>query len=717
MENILIPNNIIEFLDEGKSERILWISHDYLYCYTIDLYTDRFCINNRNMDYIIDSLKRKVAIKKEYSKYNLRTDKTISASDFEMQKIAKEKIDYIFERCNEPYIYEAKFRGEIINEVIRELGCSKTSIYKYLRKYLQGGKSINSLLPSYYSCGGRNKPKKLSNKKIGRPNLISKLEPDKNGINATENIKKIFIKVIDDYYLNERETPLSEVYKLMIQEHFSYDEVVGEELVKKPLTYNKIPNERQFRYWCDRLVEIEEIIRKRKGDKEYENNYKGLVSNSTLETFGPCFKAQVDAKICNVQILNRLRNRPIGKPVRYHVVDQFSSYIMGIYVGLDGPSWEGVSSALFNCIEDKVEFCSRYGVSIKEGEWINSTIPKVLLADRGSEFSGKLLNYATDNLDMIVQNTKAYTASNKGIVEQSFRTTEMKMTTFTPGAPKSKGQKRGDKDPRKEAVYTIEDITQTYINIVIHHNNKVIKNHPYANELIKENIVPTPLNIYKWGIKKFSGGLRAYDIDFVKLNLMRRGGATVTAKGIKFRDFYYDCEKAIIENWYTQARVKKSWRVDISFDTRNMNNIYIINEADNRFEICTLRSECSFYKDCTFEEIEDYLYNKNVSSESIYRDHGNQNDLTLNERLRNIKESALSKSSDIMKDTKQKKSGVSASRKEDNSIYRKTQALYIENKQSFSNMSHIEGGNNEEDSDNYMFNRLRRFRESKNENE
>ena len=59
------------------------------------------------------------------------------------------------------------------------------------------------------------------------------------------------------------------------------------------------------------------------------------------------------------------RNRIIGRPVIYAVMDVYSRIITGLYVGLEGPSWLGAMMALDNMVADKVEFCKQYNIDIK----------------------------------------------------------------------------------------------------------------------------------------------------------------------------------------------------------------------------------------------------------------------------------------------------------------------------------------------------------------
>ena len=53
----------------------------------------------------------------------------------------------------------------------------------------------------------------------------------------------------------------------------------------------------------------------------------------------------------------------------YAIIDVYSRLVTGIYVGLEGPSWIGAMMALDNMIEDKVEYCKKYGIKITEEEW------------------------------------------------------------------------------------------------------------------------------------------------------------------------------------------------------------------------------------------------------------------------------------------------------------------------------------------------------------
>lgn len=89
----------------------------------------------------------------------------------------------------------------------------------------------------------------------------------------------------------------------------------------------------------------------------------------------------------------------------------------------------------------------------------------------------------------------------------------------------------------------------------------------------------------------------------MKFYLMPRGVARITAKGIRFEKMLYSCDTAIQQSWFATARTKKSWKVDASYDPRNMNNIYIHTKDEKIFENCYLLKHQERYQDKALEEV------------------------------------------------------------------------------------------------------------------
>ena len=63
--------------------------------------------------------------------------------------------------------------------------------------------------------------------------------------------------------------------------------------------------------------------------------------------------------------------------------------------------------------------------------------------------------------------------------------------------------------------------------------------------MIQEQVEPVPINLWQWGIKNRNGHLREMSHEIIMMNLMPKN-ATVTFKGIRFKEMYYSCEQAIL---------------------------------------------------------------------------------------------------------------------------------------------------------------------------
>ena len=281
--------------------------------------------------------------------------------------------------------------------------------------------------------------------------------------------------------------------------------------------------------------------------------------------------------------------------------------IVGINVTLEGPSYNGAIGALANCFMDKKIFCKEYDIEIQENEWPTGFLPDIIICDRG-ELIGKGIEGIINNLGITVEQTSSFRGDMKALVERNFKTINSRIKPFTPGFIDSDFRKRGGHDYRLDSTLDLFQFTQIIIRCVIYYNNNNIL-HGYDRDtlMIKDSLKPVPIQLWNWGIKNRSGTLRKVDDNTVKLHLMQRSkGATTTEKGIRLRGMYYGSETAFKERWFEKARINGYWKVEVAFDSRNMNKIYLILDNGKRYESCSLLDHQSRYIDKTLEEI-DYL--------------------------------------------------------------------------------------------------------------
>ena len=514
----------------------------------------------------------------------------------------------------DPYLPTS--RGLLIRKAVQITGIHKKVIYEWLIKYWQGGKSKNALLPKYKKCGTNNKwriDETSKHKRIGRPNQLQRKTGKTNGIQITTKVKQDFKRGIKKYYERLEKSNLRWAYRRTLNDffHIGYEIKDG---VPVPILPDAscLPTFRQFYYWYEKeFRNPKQELTARFGKREFEMNYRALLNDSTTMAFGPGSVYQIDATIGDIYLVNEMiRSRIIGRPVVYIVIDVFSRYIVGIAVTLEGPSWLGAMLALDNVVTDKVAFCAEYGITIKPENWNCQSLSEAILADRG-EFESYSADSLVNNLGIRIQNTPPYRGDFKGIVERAFGKANENFIHFLPGAVE-KARVRGEKDYRLDAVLTLREFYALLIQYVLNYNSSNFLSWYRKDEFqISDQVELYPQDLWDWGIENRSGHLRTLPQEIVRLNLLPRKQASITEYGIHFeKEIYYTCELARNEGWFERARQRKSWKVEIAYDPRNLNNIYIPSKNGQEMATCYLTPAAKVFHIRDWYSAADYFESK-----------------------------------------------------------------------------------------------------------
>ena len=501
---------------------------------------------------------------------------------------------------NEPAIFYKKERGAIIEKAVQDTGKTMTTLHRYLKQFWKNGKTKNAFLPGYQNCGGGGKDRSAGDSKRGRP----RQHGESSGRNVDDETKRIFEQAIKKYYHNRNGYTLKDAYDLMIKEHYTKFVAQPDGTTKAELLpENEIPTIGQFRYWYSKKHDTREKISKRKGEAKFALDHRAILGKSDYGIMGPGAKYQIDATIGDIYLVSRFNRADIiGRPVLYFVIDTFSRMVAGMYVGLEGPSWAGAMMAIANAASDKVKYCAEYGIEIADDEWPCRHVPSAILGDRG-EMESKAVETLVNALNVRVENAPPYRADMKGIVEQYFRTINTRAVAFLPGHVKPDMSERGGRDYRLDAKLDIDQLTKILIQCVLQHNNHhFMDGYERTADMIADNVEPIPIKLWYWGITHCSGALRSFPEETVKLCLMPTATASVTAKGIRFKGLYYLCERAVEERWFETARAKGSFKVDISYDPRNMSAVYV-RDSGGAFDRCFLAEWQDKYVDMCLDEI------------------------------------------------------------------------------------------------------------------
>jgi putative transposase len=677
----IVCNSVIEWRDEklniSSVERILWISPDSTTVVVIDIGNMTNWPIVRFLDELESALKEGTAKRLTVDPYS----RFFNSSDDYIIKHIKTRdnawtaIKGIVEE--EPNIYDPPHRGRLVRQVCEEQGLHKKVVYDYLRRYWIRGKTINALLPEFYKCGAPGQERiSLGTCKRGRRPIVSQADQELIGINVTESDRKRIRTAIKELYLTPQKPSLTYVYQEMKRNYYNQSvTIVDGKYIPIMLPDNEIISFAQFKYWANKeLAAMNNSLERRVGRRKYLLKNRPLLGNATTRAFGPGSIFEIDATVADVYLVSLFdRTRIIGRPVVYTLKDVFSRMVVGVYVGLEGPSWLGAMMAIENTTCDKVSFCAEYGISIDEEDWPCRHLPKTITADRG-EMEGKNADNAALSLGIRIDNAPPYRADLKGIIEQHFHIYKGSIGPFIPGAVDKLLRERGEPDYRLGARLSIKGFTRVIIYSILEHNKSELSDYPLGKDMTYDQVPPIPLELWNWGIVNCSGKLQERQREIIRLNLMPRIEASITRQGIVVNfgqgPVRYSCEEALRYGWYEQA-LKGRFHMQVAYDPRNVESIYIPEKDGGSYIRCELLDRFERFRGARAEEVQDQLFferiqsskrksgqNQNVAMYATLRHQVMQEEIKLTEAELDSTRSAASRTKDIRAARREEKASI-----------------------------------------------------------
>ncbi|MBZ9621462.1 transposase family protein [Clostridium sp. FP2] len=664
-ENMLIKYN------EFTVSRVLYVDSVDEFLVAVDIKEDKWpymC----SLAKIIEDLKEKRSEVIEDTFIRLVNEDNISTAEKEKRESSWQVVKFVLSKAEGVEIYISKYRTPIIKEATKLFGLSYNTIKSYMIKYWRYGKIKNGLLASYNNSGAKGKQRMAGAIKRGRPALGGSM-----GININEDIKKMFIKGLNKYYYTNKQNNLKTVYELIIRENF-VQEYIKEKGEKIPIlkSSSEIPKYGQFYYWFNKMNSTKKEITKRFGERIYNQQYRTIIGSSTQEAeLGPGVLWQIDSTIFDMYIVSSLnRNKILLRPVLFLCIDVYSRLIVGVHVTLESfNSYSGAMLALINAMTSKVEYCKKHGIEVTDEEFPYCT-PQTILTDRG-ELVNSQIETAIQNLGISIQQSPAYRADYKGIIEQSFRLMNLKVKPFTDGVVVNGKSKidRGEGDYRLKANLTLEELTKVILKSIIFHNNAHVLSEEVSREMLfEESIEKVPLKIWNYGVENKKGLLRKLPADVIKVNLLPSEKAKVTSRGVLFRKLLYASDYTLKEGWFSNARIKGTWSVQISYNPLDLSTINFIEDDGKTFHTLSLVEHLQKYSNKSEYELEEYFNQEKELNEKA-KEKELSNKIKLFNEIETIVENARREAGDNKDNTlsnRKRLSGIKDNNRSEKELYR-----------------------------------------------
>ncbi len=170
---------------------------------------------------------------------------------------------------------------------------------------------------------------------------------------------------------------------------------------------------------------------------------------------------QIDHTRVDLELVDSVERKPIGKPWITVAIDVYSRMCVGWYVSFDPPGALATGLTIANLILPKDQQMAEIGVHY---EWLCQGIPGIILCDNAGEFRGKMLEMACQNLRFELRFRKVNQPQYGAYIER-YQGTLMKWIHALPGTTKSNVKERGSNSTKP--VVTLEEFEKLLANLIL----------------------------------------------------------------------------------------------------------------------------------------------------------------------------------------------------------------------------------------------------------
>ncbi|MGK7391499.1 MAG: hypothetical protein ACNS60_14180 [Candidatus Cyclobacteriaceae bacterium M2_1C_046] len=512
----------------------------------------------------------------------------------------------------EPQIYDKKLFNKLCSLIANQNKVSRHTVSRLFLKYWINGKVKIGLAPKYYKSGGKGKDKTFTAIINGRRSAVNEpaiIIDNKTKVKISRGYKR--------WYLNIEGASLKNAWLNFIRTSY------------KNKAIDTYPSFNQFIYWGSKSSNEEQKLISKMGKIAYDKDLRPKEGSSYNSYLGPGL-SQIDSTPGDVEIVSELDDEtPIGCPIIYTVADVFSGMILGVTVTLENPSFATASEALYYSFINKEKFFKDSllyeidGFDLRSKDWPVEHIPSSVVADNGIELISKNSTRLIENIGIQIENKESYRPELKGLIENTFKIlhNDIKGIDNNIGYKSINDGRRGAKKARKTAKITMREYLAILIKTVVKYNNhQKLKNYPIDAEMYKQGLIePTPIEIFKWGLKNRSGKLRASNISNLKEKMLPADTGKFFKNRIEFKKGWYHVPVNKKLHDFRLKLKERNIKVDVFYNPYNLNSIYFIHDKEV-YECNLNQNKSPIYKNKTIWDVNDFLSKKSRVSNYIDQD-------------------------------------------------------------------------------------------------
>lgn len=465
---------------------------------------------------------------------HITTTGTLNTLPSEIQCLVMKRLEYV-KTCIRTIgsIPTTKHLNEVIEKTSLLLDDSHqptpTTLYRWWKIYTEAGSDVMA----------------LSDKK-----------PGKAGVRAFRpEVMKELHCIIDEVYLHENKPSKQKVYQLFKHRM--------QQINMARLSELRYPSQAQFYRIMKRLNQYD-VMAAREGKYVADDHFRasggGQIVRHILE------RVEVDHTVLDIILVDKDTDKTNSRPTLTLIIDVYSRYILGVYIGFEPASQVSVMRALRQAILPKITSGEKFeGVC---SEWEAFGKPTTLICDNGLEFHSKMLKHFCGELGIDLQYCPRRDPRYKGVVERVIGTLNRQVCHILPGTTFSNVVQRKDYKSEQKACISLEQLQNHIYRWII----------DIYHRQIHRTTKHTPASMWNEGLMSVEPMLpeSAHQLNMLMTKEDRR---TLTHKGIEIYNQFYNCAALKV----LRERKAENYEVTVYTDSENIGFIWVYDDIENHF--------------------------------------------------------------------------------------------------------------------------------------
>jgi transposase InsO family protein len=557
-----------------------------------------------------------VVCKQKLSKWSSKRDKSLSTLGTLINQDAIEQ--YLLSNGHTALL--KKRLEELREEYPTQNWSSQTTLTRYLNQYITFGMTENALLPFGLAHTGSNYHHNTDIKIIKRGRGGADNRNTRSIHSATRPLDKRLIKKISKLFgTTNRNGALNLIdvyvhYCLEVLRVQNVEIPAPEHDGKRDLSqfFPKIISLGAFRYHYEQLLPLLERLTLRYGVTRAKRDFVDRQGYAHKNAYGANDIVEIDSTELSVHIRDpRFGDKRLsgGRVFLCVAICVRTRYILGYSLSLSQPNWENVSECFYNCVEDKKEFCAKYGMHPLPGQWESHHRFNVARIDNGNE-------YPKEQMDAQLRHKSGFfkieivpkaRGDFKAVVERFIGTVD-RTAASQPGGLEASRDKT-EQDASQKATLLMDDLHRVVIRAICHQNTYKNCAKLLDRDMAEAQVGVNPASLWSYSLEhQMTGGMPVskQDLPSIRYSLLPKCHVVVKEDGVHFNGLIFSSSFAEDNKWFLEAKFAQEDIVKKMAYMPSRCNALFFEDANSDIHVFELLEQHEQYMDLSWALVAEY---------------------------------------------------------------------------------------------------------------